>query len=155
MTLQESAISVAVAVIILDFLSGGWATTQVTNQLMGPFGSTLLDSAQCSFAVMYMKPTANLGGLEVPIPSGDDVALAIAIFSVIYSLIYKPKKWQHGVYMLVLIWVLIRLLASYFANHVAGCIGFVEAASEVTSMFYWVSIITIPLLIIQFWRKRE
>jgi hypothetical protein len=96
----------------------------------------------------------DVGGWSVPVPSGDDVALAIAVFSVIYSLIYKPKKWQYGVYMLVLIWVLIRLLAAYFANHVGGCLMIVEAASDLVSPFYWISIITIPILIINFWRQK-
>jgi hypothetical protein len=69
--------------------------------------------------------------------------------------VWKPKTWKQGAVVLGLIWLLIRLLASYLANRVPGCLMLVEAASSVTSMFYWISLITIPILIIQFWRKTK
>jgi hypothetical protein len=152
MTLQSTLTQLAIAIVILNAVSNGWLLSELTANLQGQFGVTAAQTAECTFAIMYARPTANVFGMDVPIPTGDDVALSLALFSIFYFGVYRPP-FKYAVAMLVVLWLIIRYAAISFATSVPGCMELVNGASQITSMFYWVSVIMVPILILRYLKK--
>lgn len=153
MSFQATISWLAVAVVILNALTNGWVLEEFEGNLTGPLGTTAAQSAECVFAVMYAEPTFEVLGYHLPLPSGDDTALSLALFAILYFGVGVKLNVKYSILLLVAIWLAIRLVAFYFATSVPGCWAIVEAAHSVTSMFYWVSVLMIPIIIIRFVRR--
>lgn len=114
MTSIYRAIGVVLALLIVaNGLLQGAVQEKVVEIITSEEKQEMRNTFYCVAGLMLYPPVKEVWGINIPIPSLDDILITAALTSVILfftHLINQKLNWKHAVGIFIIIWISIRLM---------------------------------------------